>query len=158
MRKQPAGLDGSRLKAFRILKGLGSQQIFAATVGVSQSHLSDLEQGRLRNQTAFLKVADLLDCTTDFLFRRGPYKKADGTSKLREAACRMAFDVFAERIGTADAGRRERWLGRCSRVIGHKAAPITAAGWANLAEQLDLVMGKGEPKPGLKVVTRSSAG
>lgn len=158
MPKQPAGLDGSRLKALRILKGLGGQQAFAAAIGVAQSHVSDLEQGKLRNQAVFVKVADLLDCTTDFLFRRGPYKRADSARRFREAACRMAFDVFAERLGTSDPGKRERWLNRCARVIGHKAAPITADGWNDLAEQLDLVMGKGEPKPGLKVVTRDRAG
>ena len=86
----------------------------------------------------------------------GPYKTADSPKKLREAACRMAFDVFVERIGTRDPGQRERWLSRCSRVIGHKGAPITADKWRDLAEQLDLVMGHGEPKPRLKVVTRGN--
>jgi hypothetical protein len=32
-----------------------------------------------------LKVTDLLECTTDFVFRRGPFKNATGQKKVRDA-------------------------------------------------------------------------
>lgn len=149
------GLDGRRVRQIRKLKGFASQQAFARIIGVPQSHISDLEQGRIRSTAVFLKVADRLECTTDFLFRRGRFRKTAAAAALRDAACRMAFDVFVDSLESLpDEARRNRWVERCSRVIGHKAAPVTSGAWKNLAEQLDLVMGRGEPAPSLKIVGR----
>ena len=69
-----AALDGGRLKALRELKGHRTQQALADLVTVSQSHIWDMEHGKLRNADVFVRVADELECTTDFLFRRGPFK------------------------------------------------------------------------------------
>jgi transcriptional regulator with XRE-family HTH domain len=133
--------DGARLKALRELKGIHSQQALADLVGLppgKQPYICDLEKGRIRNQDLFLKVADALDCETDFLYARGRFKNIDlreGSIQLREAASEMAFVFFVER--EID----ERWRIRCRRVRGHKAAPITADAWCDLAEQMDLACG-----------------
>jgi transcriptional regulator with XRE-family HTH domain len=132
-------LDGNRLRALRELKDIRTQQALADLVGVPQSHISDLEKGKLRNPNVFVRVADKLDCTTDFLFRRGPFRDADSPKDFRAAASKMAFDSFASNPKT---GPRRR--GFCARVVGHRAAPLTAAGWAALAEQIDLAIGPTE--------------
>lgn len=138
-------LDGSRIKALRELKGLWTQKDLGDRVGVSQSHIWDLENGKLRNQAVFLRIADELECTTDFLFRRGPFKNAARPSALREAASRMAFDVFSAGVNVAKEDRE-----RCSRVLGHPSAPITADGWKALAEMIALAMRGPTPIEGRK--------
>lgn len=139
MSVQSAGLDGARLKALRELKGLRTQQALADIVCVPQSHICDLEKGKLRNAGVFVRVADELDCTTDFLLRRGPFKHADQPSELRDAASRMAFDVFSSNL---DISQQRREL--CRRVIGHRAAPLTADAWVDLSEQIEMAVGPGE--------------
>lgn len=122
------GLDGARIRGLRELKGIRSQQALADRVGgVQQSNIWDLEKGKLRNQAVFLRVADELDCTTDFLFRRGPFKDADGPEQLRQAASQMAFDCYSARLNTPQSDRD-----RCGQVLGHASAPITADGWQAL--------------------------
>ena len=126
------GLDGARLKALRELKGFRNQKELASAVGVVQSHISDMENGKLRNPAVFLKVADELDSTTDFLFRRGPFKDADTPEQMREAAIQMAFDIFHNRLDVSLAQKD-----RCRRVLGHPDAPMTSKGWKSLAEMID---------------------
>jgi transcriptional regulator with XRE-family HTH domain len=137
------GLDGARLKAFRELKSFRSQQELASLVGVPQPHISDMESGKLRNQAVFLRVADELDCTTDFLFRRGPFKDADQPEEMREAASQMAFDFFVERLDVGPAQTE-----RCARVLGHPDAPISVKGWKSLAEMIDRALGTDPPRIG----------
>ena len=137
-------LDGVRLKALRELKRIRSQQALADLVKVPQSHIWDLEKGKLRNQDVFVRVADELDCTTDFLFRRGPFKDADEPDDLRDAASRMAFDLFIERLDVAPLQRE-----RCERVLGHRDAPVTVKGWKSLAEMIDRAIGPQPTRIGL---------
>jgi transcriptional regulator with XRE-family HTH domain len=134
------GLDGVRLKAFRELKGFRSQKDLAELVGVSQPHICDMESGKLRNPAVFLRVADELDCTTDFLFRRGPFKDAEKPEEVREAASQMAFDLFVERLDVSVARKQ-----RCARVLGHPDAPLTMRAWKSLAEMIDRALGDAEP-------------
>src|SRR6266550_2273605 len=135
------GLDGSRLKSLREMKGLRRQQALADLVGVPQSHICDLEKGKLRNEEIFLRVADELDCTTDFLFRRGPFKNADTPELLRAAGSRMAFDSFVERLNVTALEKE-----RCRRVLGHPYAPVTADGWNAFAEMVALAVGSQPPR------------
>ncbi|SRR5258705_5857058 len=79
-----------------------------------------------------------MDCEIDFLYARGRFEKIDlseGSIQPREAASEMAFVFFVGR--EIDAGRRNR----CRRVRGHKAAPITADAWCDLAEQIEIACG-----------------
>ncbi len=92
--------------------------------GVSEPTLSQLDE-----------IATLFDCTTDFLLGR----TWNGVKDIRVAASAMSYDVFEL---TASPERRER----CRRVLGHPAAPVTAAAWRDLAEQIDLAVG---PSPAL---------
>jgi transcriptional regulator with XRE-family HTH domain len=139
-----AGLDGARLQATRELKGVSTQAALGARVGVPQPHISDLENGKLRNQSVFLKVADELECTTDFLFRRGPFKDADEPIALREAVSRMALDVFCDRINVPQVHKD-----RCEKIVGrHAGAPITADGWLELAEMIALAVDAPSPVVG----------
>jgi transcriptional regulator with XRE-family HTH domain len=149
------GVDGKRIKALRILKGFESQQSFARKIGVPQSHISDLESGRLRSTPVFLRVADVLDSTTDFLFGRGPFRKVKGAAELRAVASRMAFDVF---VSTLDEEEEQAWKVRCARVVNHPAAPITSRGWRALAEQIDLAVGGEHPSPRLVPMSRKRTG
>jgi transcriptional regulator with XRE-family HTH domain len=134
------GLDGARVKALRELKGIWSQQALADRVGVPQPHICDLERGKVRNIEVFLKVADELDCTTDFLFRRGPFADAENPEAFRAAASQMSFAVFASAIDVSLVQRE-----RCQRVLAHPAAPVTANGWKSLAEMVELAVGPTPP-------------
>lgn len=137
-------LDGARLRALREIKGFRSQQAFADAIGVPQSHICDLENGKLRNQEVFVRIADELDCTTDFLFGRGPFRNAEEPTGFRNAISRMAFDVFVERLDVTIIQ-----IERCARVLDHPDAPITARSWKALAEMIDRAIGPTTPKIGL---------
>jgi transcriptional regulator with XRE-family HTH domain len=138
------GLDGKRIRAIRELKGISTQKALGELVGVAQSHIWDLESGKLRNQAVFLRVADELECTTDFLFRRGPFKDADSPDALREAASRMAFDVFCDRLSVPAIDKD-----RCGKIVGrHAEAPITADGWQALAEMIAIAVDPPSPIAG----------
>ena len=137
-------LDGARIRALRELKGLRTQQALADLVKVPQSHICDLEKGKLRNPEVFVKVADELDCTTDFLFRRGPFRDADSPDDLRKVASEMAFAFFAERLDVSVVQQE-----RCRRVVGHPDAPVTMMGWKSLAEMIDRAVGTPPPRRGL---------
>lgn len=123
------------------MKGLLTQQALAERVGASQSHICDLEKGKLRNDEVFLKIADELDCTTDFLFRRGRFRRADKPRELRDAVSLMAFEVFLQRH---DVTQTER--DRCERVLGHPEAPLTATAWKALAEMIERAVSQSPPK------------
>lgn len=145
-----SALDGGRLRALRELKGIRSQQALADLVDESQSHICDLENGKLRNHDVFLKVANALDCETDFLHARGRYKTVDlrtDSGNLRAAASEMAFVFFV-----ADCANEE-WIARCRKVLGHKAAPITSEAWLHLAEQIERAVGS-SPSGSLKRFVR----
>ena len=137
-------IDGHRLRALRELKGLRTQQALAALVKVSQSHICDFEKGKLRNPEVFVKIADELDCTADFLFRRGPFRNADAPDELRKAASQMALEIFTDRINVTPLQRE-----RCQRVLGHPDAPVTSQGWKSLTEIVELAIGSPPPHLGL---------
>jgi transcriptional regulator with XRE-family HTH domain len=142
------GLDGARIRAVRTLKGIATQVALGELVGVLQSHISDLENGKLRNQAVFLRVADELECTTDFLFRRGPFKDADEPDALREAVSRMSFDFFCARINVSQIHKD-----RCEKIVGrHVSAPISADEWQALAEMIALAV-----EPTSPIIGRISA-
>ena len=146
-------LDGARLKTLRELKGIRTQLALAVLVEVSQSHIWDLEKGKLRNPDVFVRVADELECTTDFLFRRGPFKNADKPKSLRQAANRMALDSFLEQYDVAPLQRE-----RCGRVLGHADAPVTAKGWKSLLEMIDRAIGPTNGQSKLRAISGGKAG
>ena len=158
MPRPGSGLDGKRIKALRELKNLGSQQAFAQRIAVPQSHISDLEKGKLRSTPVFLRVADALNCTTDFLFQRGPFASVRSAEQLRGAAAKMAFDIFELSLGRMDSKTKDRWVNRCRRVVHHSTAPMTPENWRALAEQIDLAVGMDEPGPRAVDVLRQKAG
>lgn len=128
---------GSRVKALREIHRI-TQKSLAALCEVRQSQVSGWETGAEPTFTQLERLADLLDCTTDYLLGR-TWNHVD----TREAASRMSFDVFA-----ADPSVSEIWRDRCARVLGHHAAPVTALAWRHLAEQIDrAVPWGGEPYP-----------
>lgn len=137
------GLDGSRIRALREVKGIRTQKALADLVGVPQSHIWDFEKGKLRNQNVFLRVADELECTTDFLFRRGLFKAADKPEELREAASQMAFDCYCARLNVAQIDKD-----RCRRVLGHFSAPLSSDGWQALAEMISRAVDPPSPLAG----------
>ena len=148
----PVTVNGERIRAMRELKGIRPQEALAKLVGTVQSYVSALEQGKVRNEEVLLKVADVLDCELDFFYARGRFSRNidihEGSTELRQAASEMAFVFYAA------SESRDEWVARCRRVRGHKAAPITAAAWRDLAEQIDLAIG---PNGGhLKEVLRPS--
>ena len=135
MAKEVTALDGARIRATREVKGFRTQDALAKVIGVPQPHICDLEKGKLRNAEVFVRVADVLECTTDFLFRRGQFALADSAEEVRRAVSQMAFDVFAKRPDVTE--QRLEW---CRRTLGHSASPVTADGWMNLAEQIEMAV------------------
>ena len=98
--------------------------------GLKQSQVSDCERRGTKNSDTVEKLANALECTTDFLLGRTMVDLP-----LEEAASLMAFDVFVNRLTTTKSQRQ-----RCHRVLGHKSAPVTADGWSGLAEQIELAV------------------
>jgi transcriptional regulator with XRE-family HTH domain len=129
-------LDTSRLSRLRKLKNNMKQTDLARAAGVTQTHISECEAGKEPSVAVLEKIADALDCTTDFLLHRSFLNVDDDDDTFRAAASQMAFDVFAIRINV-DADQKER----CRRVLTHSAAPVTADGWAVLSEQIQLAIG-----------------
>ena len=144
MAKKALALDGTRLRTTRELKGFKTQEAFAKAIGVDQPHVCNLEKGKLRNAEVFVRVADVLECTTDFLFRRGPYTSVESEEQFRSALSRMAFDVFAGRPDTTN--ERREW---CRRTLGHPASPVTVKEWVNLSEQIEMAVGPKQIGPRL---------
>lgn len=121
-----------RLKALRDAKDWGQDKLSKHS-GLSQSVIAKSEKGRnLPGSDALEKLAQALDCTTDYLLGRGPdYKSATA------AAAHMAFEVFITQEGLDDEQRE-----RCRRVLQHPDAPRTALDWRSFAEKLELAMGR----------------
>jgi transcriptional regulator with XRE-family HTH domain len=123
---------GSRTLALRKLRGFNKQGDFATKLEVRQSLVSEWETGESEpTLTQVNAIADLLECTTDFLLGR-TWNDVD----IRVAASAMSFDVFAGQLNVSD-----EWRARCRRVLGHEAAPVTSTGWRHLAEQIDRAVG-----------------
>ena len=132
------------LRALREAKGLSQQQL-SALAGLSQSVIAKTEKGKNSPGSEVLaKLAQALDCTTDYLLGRGPEYETPEV-----AAVRMAFEVA--RSSMTDEQRE-----KCRRVLRHPEAPKTAEGWLAFAEMLVLAIGpqaaalalvKRSPKP-----------
>ena len=138
--------DAPRFVRLRKLKGI-RQTDLARFARVSQTRLSECEAGQDPSVPVLEKFADMLECTTDFLLRRS-FPTADDSEELfRASASRMAFDVYDRRRNVNDDDRM-----RCRRVVDHFAAPITADGWAILAEQIKLAIGPMNDGSGLRLV------
>jgi transcriptional regulator with XRE-family HTH domain len=120
----------SRLADLRSAKGIERKQL-ATLAGVSLSQDTKHENGDAHSSEMIERFAEVLDCTLDYLFDRG----ANYSDPL-DAAVRMSFDVFARSEGIT-----VEQLERCRRVIGHAAAPATAAAWKALSEQIQLAIG-----------------
>jgi transcriptional regulator with XRE-family HTH domain len=124
-----------RFTRLRKLKRITQTQL-AAAAGVTQTRVSECESGSEPSVAVLERFADRLECTTDFLLGRS-FADADAADPdFREAVSRMAYDVFAARASVKDEER-----GRCRRVVGHNAAPLTSEEWATLAEQIELAIG-----------------
>jgi transcriptional regulator with XRE-family HTH domain len=127
--------DFTRFVRLRKLKNI-KQTDLARFAGVSQTRLSECEAGEDPSVPVLEKFADMLDCTTEFLLHRSFPDADESDARFREAASRMAFDVFDALPDVKDDHKT-----RCRRVIGHVAAPITSNGWVILAEQIELAIG-----------------
>ena len=119
-------VNTQQLRQLRDLKRLNQGDLY----GLKQSQVSDCERRGTNNSYTVEKLADALDCTTDFLLGRTLVDLP-----LEEAASLMAFDVFVNKLTTTKSQRQ-----RCRRVLGHKSAPVTADGWSWLAEQIELAV------------------
>ena len=139
-------LDGRRMARLRKLKGNLKQADLARAVGATQTHVSDCEGGKEPSVQLLEKIADAMDCTTDFLLHRSFVGVDDDEELFRAAVSRMAFDVFASDKLTDE--QRDR----CRKVIRHRAAPLTADDWRILSEQIDLAIGQTNGGSALHVV------
>jgi transcriptional regulator with XRE-family HTH domain len=120
-----------RLENLRDAKGWSQEQL-ADRAGLSHSLITKTENGKNSPRSEALdKLAQALDCTTDYLLGRGPDYKTPAV-----AAAHMAFDVFIAREGVT-AEQRER----CHRALRHTDAPRTAQAWRSFAEMLELAVG-----------------
>ena len=137
-------LDRKRLKALREIKALKQDQLS----GLTQNQVTNCERLGTDSIELLEKLATALDCTPNFLLGRG-FKDVDFEvpTQVRPVASRLAFGAFAARIKTTDVQRQ-----RCRRVRGHRAAPLTADGWATLAEQIDLAVPPKGEAPVLRAV------
>jgi transcriptional regulator with XRE-family HTH domain len=120
-----------RLKGLREAKELSQEQL-GRRAGLNHSVIAKSENGKnLPRSDALDKLAQALDCTTDYLLGRGPDYKTSGV-----AAAQMAFDVFiAQEDVTAEQGET------CRRALPHTDAPKTAQAWRSFAEMLGLAVG-----------------
>jgi transcriptional regulator with XRE-family HTH domain len=124
-----------RLKVLRDAKDWGQDELSRHS-GLSQSVIAKSEKGtNVPGSDALEKLAQALDCTTDYLLGRGP-----DYASVAAAAAHMAFEVFITRVGFSDE-QRERYR----RVLQHPDAPKTAQGWGVFAEKLELAMGRTPP-------------
>lgn len=127
--------DAARFVRLRKLKQIKQTEL-ATFAGVTQTRISECQAGQEPSVSVLEKFADRLECTTEFLLHRS-FRRAEESDELfRAAASRMAFEVFTARSTLRDEERE-----RCRRVVGHFAAPLTADGWAILAEQIGLAIG-----------------
>ena len=127
--------DPQLLKRLRIAKGW-TQSDLAKASGLKQPQVSECESGAVAPPVDVIeKLAQGLDCTPDFLLGWVRVTVADDDD-LKSLASQMAYEAFARRLTTTHDQKA-----RCSKVVGHRAAPLTADLWAILAEQLDLAFG-----------------
>lgn len=120
-----------RLRALRDAKKW-SQGELGKQCGLSQSVIAKSEKGKnLPGSGALDKLAQALDCTTDYLLGRGPDYKTPAV-----AAAHMAFDVFATQEDVTDEQRV-----RCNRALQHPDAPKTAQAWRSFAEMVEVAIG-----------------
>jgi transcriptional regulator with XRE-family HTH domain len=118
------------LKKLREAKGLRQEQL-SKDAGLSQSIIAKTERGKNMPGSEVLdKLAQALDCTTDYLLGRGPVYETPAV-----AAAHMAFDVFSRQGGVTDEQRD-----RCRRALRHPDAPKTAQAWRSFAEMLELAV------------------
>ncbi len=133
----------ARLSGLRKLKGL-KQGDLARAAEVTQTHISECESGKEPSVQLLEKLADALDCTTDFLLGRSFPAADEDDATFRNAASRMAFEVFEGRdVELALKEKHRLHCDQCQRILGHHAAPVTANRWQILAEQIDLAIGPG---------------
>lgn len=118
-----------RLRGLREAKGLSQEQL-GEMARLHHSVITKSENGKNSPRSDALdKLAQALDCTTDYLLGRGPeYENAT------VAAVQMAFEV-ARPFLTDEQYERSR------RVVRHPAAPRTAKAWVSFAEMLALAVG-----------------
>jgi hypothetical protein len=125
-------LDKARLRALRLVKNLDQSRL----PGLTQNQVSNCEKHGTDSIRLLILLATALDCTEGFLLGKSyPNLRVDVAGDVRMAASRMAFDVFRDRHSTTEIDSQ-----RCARVLGHPTAPITADGWAALAEQIALAV------------------
>jgi transcriptional regulator with XRE-family HTH domain len=131
-----------RLKDLRDTKGLSQGQL-SKLAGLSQSVIAKTENCRNSPGSDVLdKLAQALDCTTDYLLGRGPNYETPAI-----AATRMAFDVFIRQDDVTDEQRE-----RCSRALRHQDAPNTAQAWRSFLEMMELAKGPISPNTSLTLV------
>ncbi|SRR6266511_4089134 len=128
-------LEPNRLKRLRHIKGLNQRDV-ASAGGLTQSQVSECEKGAAATVEVLEKLANGLDCTTDFLLGRSFVGVDADEGAFKAAVSSMAYDVFAVRLTISNDQRN-----RCRRVLVHHAAPLTANHWAILSEQIDLALG-----------------
>src|SRR2546422_3594609 len=128
-------LDTQRLSRLRKVKGMKQGEL-ARLAGVTQTHISECEGGKEPSVAFLEKLADSLDCTTDFLLGRSSPEADLDEEAFRAAVSGMAFDAFARRINVGSEQKD-----RCRKVLRHSAAPLTADAWVILSEQIDLAIG-----------------
>lgn len=133
-----------RLAALRQAKSL-SQPELAAQAGISQSIIAKSERGsNLPGAEVLDKLAQALECTTDYLLGRGPDYATPSA-----AAAHMSFDVFSAQQDLTDEQRE-----RCRRVLQHADAPKTAYAWRSFAEMLELAW---ESAPSTRLKSKPTA-
>jgi hypothetical protein len=106
--------------------------------------MSDLLNGKKEPSVDELRtLREALDCTGDFLLD----PPAPAAADERDRVSHMAYDVFARDLAESDEQRA-----RCRRVLGHRASPIKALDWKDLAEMIDRAFGPPAEPPNLQII------
>jgi len=131
-----------RLKALRDAKNW-SQEDVSRESGLAQSAIAKYEQGKTSPRSNALdKLAQALNCTTDYLLGRGPDYKTHAF-----AAASMALDSLISLGALADKQRE-----MCSSVVQHPDAPRTAKAWRSFLEMMEMAKPAGSPSSMLTLV------
>ena len=118
-----------RLQDLRKAKGWSKDDL-AERAGLSRPMITKTENSKNSPRSEALdKLAQALDCTTDYLLGRGP-----DYNTPESATAHMAFEVVRSSL-------TDEQCERCRRVLHHPNAPRTAEAWLDFAEKLALAIG-----------------
>lgn len=92
---------GGRIKLLRTVRGI-SQNEMAKALSISQTHLSNIENGRVTVNLRFLvRAANVFDCTLEVFFQLGAVE----TTKAETAYSSYSLEEVKQLLETLQLGR-----------------------------------------------------